>query len=128
MLAAFQDGTKTMAEMTSMANSTGYEPEVRGARGPFAEVSDLPKLFVPKEDGGILSTRRAIDYATGKIAPGVFVTITTDQPKIVRDLNYLGVSGHGNYWALYRPYHLANRKHPFPSSAPFVQRRNRCHA
>jgi len=112
MLASFQDGTKTQAEMTSMANSTGYEPEVRGAHGPFAEVADLPKLFVPKEDGGILSTRRAIDYAVGKIAPGVFVTITTDQPKIIRDLNYLGVSGHGNYWALYRPYHLANLETP----------------
>lgn len=112
MLAAFVDGTKTMAEMTAMANGTGYEPECRGAHGPYAEVSDLPKLFVPKKDGGILETRHAVDYAVGKIAPGVFVVITTDQPKIIADLNYLHLSGHGNYWALYRPYHLANLETP----------------
>jgi predicted homoserine dehydrogenase-like protein len=53
-----------------------------------------------------------VDYAVGKIAPGVFVIITTDQPKIIADLNYLHLSGHGNYWALYRPYHLANLETP----------------
>jgi predicted homoserine dehydrogenase-like protein len=112
MLAAFEDGTKTMAEMTAMANGTGYEPEIRGAHGPNAEVADLPRIFCPKEDGGILTTRRAVDYAMGKIAPGVFVIITTDQPKIIADLNYLHVNNHGKYWALYRPYHMANLEAP----------------
>jgi predicted homoserine dehydrogenase-like protein len=37
----------------------------------------------------------------------VFVIITTDQPKVVKDLRYLKL-GKGPYWALYRPYHLAN--------------------
>lgn len=112
MLAAFEDGTKTMAEMTAMANGTGYEPEIRGAHGPSTEVADLPRIFCPKEDGGILKTRRAVDYAMGKIAPGVFVIITTDQPKIIADLNYLHVNNHGKYWALYRPYHMANLEAP----------------
>ena len=112
MLAAFEDGTKTMSEMTAMANGTGYMPEVRGARGPSAEVGDLPRIFCPKEDGGILETRRAVDYARGKIAPGVFVVITTDQPKIISDLNYLHVNNYGKYWALYRPYHMANLETP----------------
>lgn len=112
MLAAFEDGTKTMAEMTAMANGTGYEPEVRGAHGPTANVEDLPRLFCPKEDGGILSTRHAVDYAMGKIAPGVFIVITTDQPKIQADLKYLHVNNYGKYWALYRPYHLANLETP----------------
>jgi len=112
MLAAFEDGTKTMAEMTAMSNGTGYAPEVRGAHGPTLEVADLPKVFCPKEDGGILETRRAVEYAMGKVAPGVFVIITTDQPKIIADLNYLHVNNHGNYWALYRPYHMANLETP----------------
>jgi predicted homoserine dehydrogenase-like protein len=112
MLAAFEDGTKTMAEMTAMANGTGYQPEVRGAHGPAVEVHELPKVFCPKEDGGILSTRRAVDYAMGKIAPGVFVVITTDQPKIIADLKYLHVNNYGKYWALYRPYHMANLEAP----------------
>ena len=46
------------------------------------------------------------------MAPGVFVIITTDQPKIMRDLKYLHLNGHGDYWALYRPYHLANLEAP----------------
>jgi predicted homoserine dehydrogenase-like protein len=28
------------------------------------------------------------------------------------DLNYLHVSHHGNYWALYRPFHMANLETP----------------
>ena len=112
MLAAFEDGTKTMAEMTAMANGTGYMPEIRGAYGPTAEVADLPRIFCPKEDGGILETRCAVDYAMGNIAPGVFVIITTDQPKIIADLQYLHVNNYGKYWALYRPYHMANLETP----------------
>lgn len=111
MLASFEDGSKTMVEMTSIGNSTGYAPEIRGAYGPTCSVADLPKVFVPKEDGGIFTTKGCVDYAVGP-APGVFIIITTDQPKIMRDLNYLHLSGHGNYWCLYRPYHLANLETP----------------
>jgi predicted homoserine dehydrogenase-like protein len=111
MLTSFVDGTKTMVEMTSVGNGTGYVPEVRGAYGPVCKVEDLPRMFVPKADGGIFSTKGAVDYAVGP-APGVFVIISTDQPKIKADLNYLGLSGHGNYWSLYRPYHLANLETP----------------
>ncbi|MEN8240507.1 MAG: SAF domain-containing protein [Chloroflexota bacterium] len=112
MLASFRDGTKTMVEMTSIGNATGFAPEVRGAHGPECSVKDLPKVFVPKADGGIFEGKGAVDYAVGDVAPGVFVVITTDQPKIIADLNYLRLLGHGNYWALYRPYHLANLETP----------------
>jgi predicted homoserine dehydrogenase-like protein len=111
MLASFVDGTKTMVEMTSVGNATGYAPEVPGAYGPKCSVADLPKVFVPKSAGGIFNGRGAVDYAVGP-APGVCVIITTDQPKIARDLKYLGLSNHGDYWALYRPYHLANLEAP----------------
>ncbi|TFH36196.1 MAG: flagellar biosynthesis protein FlgA [Anaerolineales bacterium] len=111
MLASFVDGTKTMVEMTSAGNATGFAPEIRGAHGPKCSVADLPKLFVPKADGGILEGKLAVDYAIGP-APGVFVIITTDQPKIIADLRYLGLNGHGDYWSLYRPYHLANLETP----------------
>jgi predicted homoserine dehydrogenase-like protein len=111
MLCSFVDGTKTMVEMTSIANGTGFVPEVRGGYGPVCSVADLPKTFVPKAAGGIFENTGVVDYAIGP-APGVFVIITTDQPKIRKDLNYLGLSGHGNYWSLYRPYHLANLEAP----------------
>ena len=112
MLASFVDGTKTMVEMTSIGNGTGYAPEVPGAYGPKCTVADLAKVFVPKEDGGIFNACGAVDYAVGDVAPGVFVIITTDQPKIIADLKYLHLNGHGKYWALYRPYHLANLETP----------------
>ncbi len=111
MLCSFVDGTKTMVEMTSIGNATGYAPEVRGAYGPKCTVNELPKVFVPKSAGGIFEAPGAVDYAIGP-APGVFVIITTDQPKIKKDLNYLGLSGHGDFWSLYRPYHLANLEAP----------------
>lgn len=112
MLASFEDGTKTMVEMTSIANGTGYAPEVTGAYGPTTTVKDLPNVFIPKADGGIFNAKGAVDYAVGDVAPGVFVIITTDQPKIIADLNYLRLNGNGKYWALYRPYHLANLECP----------------
>lgn len=112
MLASFVDGTKTMVEMTSIANGTGFRPEVPGGYGPQCSSKDLAKVFVPKADGGIFDERGAVDYAVGDVAPGVFVIITTDQPKIMADLRYLRLNGHGRYWALYRPYHLANLETP----------------
>jgi predicted homoserine dehydrogenase-like protein len=98
-------------EMTSIANAIGFAPEVRGAHGPKVTVQDLPKVFCPQEAGGILSSTKVVDYAIGP-APGVFVIITTDREKIIRDLNYLGLNGHNGYWCLYRPYHLANLETP----------------
>lgn len=112
MLASFVDGTKTMVEMTSIGNALGFTPEVPGAHGPQCSVKDLPRTFIPKSDGGILNGPNAVDYAVGDVAPGVFVVITTDQPKIIKDLNYLRLSGNGKYWALYRPYHLCNLEAP----------------
>lgn len=112
MLASFRDGSKTMVEMTSIGNAIGFAPEVRGAYGPQCTVKELPKVFVPKVDGGIFENKGAVDYAVGDVAPGVFVIITTDQPKIMADLKYLRLLGHGNYWTLYRPYHLANLETP----------------
>lgn len=112
MLASFEDGTKTMVEMTSIANAIGFEPDVRGAHGPECNVADLARVFVPRSEGGIFSGPGKVDYALGNVAPGVFVIITTDQPKIIADLNYLRLNGHDGHWALYRPYHLANLETP----------------
>jgi predicted homoserine dehydrogenase-like protein len=114
MLASFMDGTKTMVEMTSIGNGLGFAPEVPGAYGPTCDVKDLPNVFVPKSAGGIFNGTGAVDYAVGSVAPGVFVIITTNQPKIIRDLRYLRLSANPshNYWALYRPYHLCNLEAP----------------
>jgi predicted homoserine dehydrogenase-like protein len=122
MLASFVDGTKTMVEMTSIGNGTGYAPEVTGGYGPTCTVEDLPRIFVPKADGGIFNAPGAVDYAVGDVAPGVFIIITTDQPKIIQDLKYLRLNGYGRYWALYRPYHLANLETPITVAKAVLDR------
>ncbi len=110
MLASFEDGTKTMVEMTSLGNAIGFVPDVRGMHGPKATHKTLPEIYIPKADGGILSQKGVVEYGLG-VAPGVFVIFTTDHPKIARDLKYLSM-GNGPYWALYRPYHLTSLETP----------------
>ena len=114
MLCSFVDGTKTMVEMTALANATGLVPDVRGMHGPSASVADLPRLFDLKTKGGILSRTGVVDFVVG-IAPGVFVVVTTDQPNIQADLRYLR-AGPGPNWVFYRPYHLANIETPISAA------------
>jgi len=110
MLASFVDGTKTMVEMTAVANATGLVPEVRGMHGPTTTVADLPNVFSLREQGGILQRSGVVDYALG-VAPGVFVIVTTHQEEIVKELRYLKV-GSGPNWVLFRPYHLTSIETP----------------
>jgi predicted homoserine dehydrogenase-like protein len=110
MLASFVDGTKTMVEMTSLGNAIGFVPDVRGMHGPEATPKSLAQIFIRQAEGGILGQDKVVEYARG-VAPGVFVVFTTQQPKVARDLRYLKL-GEGPYWALYRPYHLANLETP----------------
>ncbi|MFZ7131081.1 MAG: NAD(P)H-dependent oxidoreductase [Eubacteriales bacterium] len=110
MLTSFKDGTKTMVEMTAMANAIGYLPDVRGGHAPTASVSDLPKLFQLKENGGILNNTKIVDYVNG-VAPGIFVIITTDLPQIHHEMRYLSMGSGPNY-VLFRPYHLTSLETP----------------
>jgi predicted homoserine dehydrogenase-like protein len=111
MLAAFKDGTKTMVELAAMSNATGLVPDVPGGHGAKVDVEELNKVFVPTEDGGILTKRGCVDYSTGKVAPGVFAIISTDHPRIVADMKFYSM-GPGPYYLLYRPYHLCSIETP----------------
>jgi len=110
MLSSFVDGTKTMVEMTSLANAIGFVPDIPGMHGPETTRDNLANIYVPSADGGILSQTGVVEYGLG-IAPGVFVVFTAKHPKLVRDLQYLSM-GDGPYWALYRPYHLTSLETP----------------
>jgi len=111
MLAAFQDGTKTMVEMAAVSNATGLVPDVPGMHGQHVELEELNRVLVPKEDGGILEHRGCVEYSTGKVAPGVFVICTSPDPRIREDMNFVGM-GPGPYYRLFRPYHLCNIETP----------------
>jgi predicted homoserine dehydrogenase-like protein len=111
MLSAFKDGSKTMVELAAMSNATGLVPDVPGMHGSKVDTADLHKVFVPVADGGVLSHRGCVDYSTGKVAPGVFVVITSADPRVRVDMKFLSM-GDGPYYALYRPYHLCNVETP----------------
>lgn len=111
MLAAFQDGTKTMVEMASVANATGMTVDVPGMHGPKVELADLVRTFVPKADGGIFANRGVVDFSTGKIAPGVFAIVYSDNPRIRKDMKFI-TGAEGPYYLHFRPYHLCDIETP----------------
>jgi predicted homoserine dehydrogenase-like protein len=111
MLSAFRDGSKTMVELAAMSNATGLVPDIPGMHGPKADVQELNKVLVPREDGGVLSRRGCVDYSTGQVAPGVFAIVTTSDSFVQTDMVFLSM-GEGPYYTLFRPYHLCNIETP----------------
>ena len=114
MLCAFKDGTKTMVEMTAMSNATGLVPDVIGGHGIASDVKSLNETYKLKEDGGILNQHGVVEYVNG-IAPGVFVTVATDNEEIAYQMQYHSM-GPGPLWTLYRPYHLCNLETPLTAA------------
>jgi len=111
MLAAFQDGTKTMVEMAAVSNATGLLPDVPGMHGPKVELGELVRTFVPAADGGILSRRGVVDFSTGAIAPGVFAIVRADEPRIRKEMKFI-TRAEGPYYLHHRPYHLCDLETP----------------
>lgn len=112
MLVEFIDGSKTMVEMTAIANATGLVPDLPGMHGPATSLEDLPKVLCPVEDGGILSRKGVVDYSIGKgVAPGVFVIAEMAHPRLRERMNDLKL-GEGPYFTFYRPYHLTSLEVP----------------
>lgn len=110
MLASFIDGTNTMIEMSVVANSTGFIPDIRGCHGPDAELKTLSQLFSLKSQGGILNQYGIVDFVKG-VAPGVFAVISSEKPIVNEQMRFLKM-GDGPNYILYRPYHLTSLETP----------------
>jgi predicted homoserine dehydrogenase-like protein len=121
MLASFVDGSKTMIECASLANATGLELSRRGMYGPETTVPELADVFRPAADGGVLDRPGVVDYATGPVAPGVFVVGRSDHPTVIEEMAYLKM-GSGPYYAFYRPYHLASLEAPLTVATAVLDR------
>ena len=116
MLVEFVDGSKTMVEMACIANATGLVPDVPGMHGPKADRDDMVKVLIPKADGGILNKKGVVDFTVGKgVAPGVFVIVEAEHPRIIERMDDLHV-GRGPYYALFRPYHLTSLEVPLTAA------------
>jgi predicted homoserine dehydrogenase-like protein len=123
-LVTFRDATKTMIEMACISNYTGLVPDIRGMHGPIAGVNEIPRIFRPIAEGGILNRRGVVDYARPlkhadgtidfdrSVTPGVFLVVHTDHAQIRDDLNYLDVTGSDGYYIMYTPYHLVTNEIP----------------
>jgi predicted homoserine dehydrogenase-like protein len=107
ILASFKDGTKTMVEMAAVSNATGLLPDIPGMYGPKVEVEELVNVFIPQKDGGIFSRPGMIDYSTGRIAPGVFAIVYSDEVRIRKDMKFI-TRADGPYYLHFRPYHLCD--------------------
>lgn len=116
MLVEFVDGSKTMIEMVAVANCTGLVPDVPGMHGPSASREELAHVLIPRADGGVLSKKGCVDYSIGKgVAPGVFVIVETDHPRVLERMVDLKV-GKGPYFSLLRPYHLTSLEVPLSAA------------
>lgn len=111
MLAAFQDGTKTMAEMTLLSNATGLLPDITGMHGIKADLDGTVEQLDLKKDGGVLNDFGVVEYVDG-IAPGVFVIVEGQNQGVANEMNYLLKKGDRKHHILYRPFHLASLETP----------------
>lgn len=111
MLAAFQDGTKTMAEMNLLSNAIGYLPDVVGMHGISADLDGTVEKLDLKENGGILNSFGVVEYVDG-IAPGIFCIVKGQNEGVQHELNYLMKKGDRDHHLLYRPYHLCSLETP----------------
>lgn len=111
MLAAFQDGTKTMAEMNLLSNAIGFVPDVAGMHGISADLDGTVKNLDLKENGGVLNKFGVVEYVDG-IAPGIFCIVKGQNAGVQHELNYLMKKGDRDHHILYRPYHLCSLETP----------------
>jgi predicted homoserine dehydrogenase-like protein len=111
MLIEFVDGSKTMIEMAAVSNATGLIPDIRGMHGPETDRDHLNQTFALKEDGGVLNKIGVVDYGIGHVAPGVFLIVRTDHPRL-REALVLRDMGNGPYYTLFRPFHLCSIEVP----------------
>ncbi len=111
MLIEFVDGSKTMIEMAAVSNATGLVPDVRGMHGTETDRDHLNQTFALKQDGGVLDKMGVVDYGIGHVAPGVFIIVRTDHPRL-REALILRDMGNGPYYTLFRPFHLCSIEVP----------------
>ena len=112
LLVEFVDGSKTMVEMAAIANATGLIPDIPGMHGPAASPTELAQKLIPEIDGGVLSDIGRVDYSVGEgVAPGVFVVVEAEHPRILERMKDLKM-GDGPYYSFIRPYHLTSLEVP----------------
>ena len=104
-----------LCEMVVVANATGMKPDKPTFNAPAARIGEMPDLFCPKEDGGLLEKTGTLDTFNClrrpdevSMAGGEFIIVECTDKK---SWDVLGAKGHprsrnGKYAAVYIPQHL----------------------
>lgn len=104
-----------LCEMGIVANRSELVPDHPSLHAPVARTIELPSLFCPVEDGGLLARRGAVDVFAClrrpdelSFAGGVFVIVEAPDRATGRLLAGKGIpsAGDGRYLLLHNPVHL----------------------
>jgi predicted homoserine dehydrogenase-like protein len=108
-------------EMCLVANATGLTPDRPDFHAPFTRTTELPDLYIPAEEGGLLSRRGIIDVFNclrrtddASFAGGVFVVVELADEKTGKLFAGKGipVSRNRRYALIYNPSHLLGVEAP----------------
>lgn len=110
-----------LCEMNLVSNVTGLVPASPTMTYPICKISELADIFVPVEDGGILTRTGVVDVFFHLHAPdeasfagGEFVIVRCENEKVWQLLTEKGhvVSRNGKYCCMYEPYHFMGVETP----------------
>lgn len=116
-----QVGGFDLVELAIAANSTGLLPDIPATHCPPLQIAELPEVFCPQDEGGILTKRGVIDCVTCLRQPheaglggGVFIVVACDNDYSRHILHTKGLipNHRGTAALIYRPYHLCGVETP----------------
>ncbi|MDY0290063.1 MAG: hypothetical protein RBR15_14655 [Sphaerochaeta sp.] len=108
-------------EMNVVANATGLVPSCGQFHYPICKVSELADIYIPVEDGGVLTKTGVVDVFNNlrrpdeaSFAGGVFAIVRCHNERVWDLLAEKGhiVSKNGKYACMYLPYHFMGVEAP----------------
>lgn len=127
-----QRSAPDLCELGLVANATGLLPDAPHLHAPVARTLELPELFRPRAEGGLLERPGAVDLFNclrrpdeASFAGGVFVTVRCDDPATWRVLAEKGIptSADGGCALLHNPVHLLGIEAPMTLLQAMVLKR-----
>jgi predicted homoserine dehydrogenase-like protein len=118
MFNSFLDGTKSALEMAAVSNACDLTPPSDGLKFPPCGVDDLPHIFRPVSEGGILTQKGTVEVTSSierdgrpvfrDLRWGVYVVFEAPSQYVIDCFSQYGLKtdSSGKYAAMYKPYHL----------------------
>jgi predicted homoserine dehydrogenase-like protein len=118
MFNSFLDGTKSALEMAAVSNACDLNPPSNGLAFPPCGVDDLPHIFRPVSEGGILTQKGTVEVVSSierdgrpvfrDLRWGVYAVFEAPSQYVVDCFTQYGLKtdSTGKYAAMYKPYHL----------------------